>query len=209
MSNLNPSDSRKKTRYLVQLAMWTALTLLLAFVPNIGYIPIGPFYVTIVHLPVIIGAIMLGPLAGAFLGFVMGITSVIQATMLVPVTAFMFSPFVPFGNGWSLVVAILPRVFIGLAAAYIFKFIKRKDKHGYIAALAAGIAGSLTNTILVLGLGALFFTGKFASTNGIPVEGIFMFILGTIAVNGVIEAVVAAVSSTAISKALFAAMKRI
>lgn len=209
MSNLNPSDSRQKTRYLVQLAMWTALTLLLAFIPNIGYIPIGPFTVTIVHLPVIIGAIMLGPLAGAFLGFVMGITSVIQATMIVPITAFMFSPFVPFGNGWSLVVAILPRIFIGLVAAYLFRLIKRKDKHGYIAALAAGIAGSLTNTILVLGLGALLFTNQFASANGISVEGIFIFILGTIAVNGVIEAVVAAVASTAVSKALFAAMKRI
>lgn len=207
MNSKTLTASQKKTRYLVELAMWIAITLILAFVPNIGYLPIGPFYVTIVHLPVIIGAIMLGPLAGGILGFVMGLTSVIQATLMVPVTAFMFSPFVPFGNGWSLVIAIIPRICIGLSAAYLFKLISIKDKHGYVASLVSGIAGSLVNTILVLGGAYIFFGQQFAEASGVTFDALFGVIMATVTTNGLIEAAVAAVAVTAITKALFIARK--
>ena len=199
----------EKTRYIVQLAMWTALTLILAFVPFLGYITIGPFSITTVHIPVIIGAVMLGPAAGAFLGLVFGITSIIQATLQMPVTAFMFSPFVPFGNFCSVIIAIVPRVLVGVAAAYIYKFIKIKDKKGYIATLAAGIAGALTNTILVLGGVYIFFGQQYAAANKVAFSTLFGILLGVVATNGIVEAVVAAVVVTAVTKALFAVYKRI
>ena len=189
--------------------MWTALTLILALVPNLGYIPLGPFNITTVHLPVIIGAVMLGPGAGAFLGLVFGITSIIHATVTMPITAFMFSPFVPFGNFYSVIVAIVPRVLVGAVAAYLYRLIKIKDKRGYFASLAAGIAGSLTNTVLVLGGAYVFFGRQYAASNSIPFDGLFAFLLGVVASNGIVEAVVAAVVVTAVTKALFAAKKRL
>lgn len=208
MNSKSLTATQKKTRYLVQLAMWTALTLVLGIVPNLGYLPIPPFNPTIVHIPVIIGAIMLGPAAGAFLGFVMGVTSIIQATMIVPITGFMFSPFLPLGNGWSAVIAIVPRVCIGLVAAYIYKAIKIRDKRGYVASLIAGAAGSFINTILVLGGGYIFFGQQYSSKTGIAFNTLLTIILTTVATNGVIEAIIAAVAAAAITKALTAAMKR-
>lgn len=209
MSKSINATQAAKTRYLVQLAMWTALTLILAFVPNLGYIPIGPFNVTTVHIPVIIGAVILGPEAGAFLGLVFGLTSMIHATLSMPITAFMFSPFVPFGNFWSVVVAIVPRVLVGVVAAYLYRFIKIKDKKGYIASLAAGIAGSMTNTILVLSGAYVFFGQQYANANGIPFKDLLAVLLGVVATNGILEAVVAAIIVTATVKAITAAMKRV
>ena len=60
----------KKTVSMVQLALFTAIIILLAFVPGLGFIPIGVIKATTIHIPVIIGAILMGPKAGAFLGFV-------------------------------------------------------------------------------------------------------------------------------------------
>lgn len=210
MSNIKGNGLRnEKTRWLVQLAMWTALTLILAFVPFLGYITIGPFSITTVHIPVIIGAVMLGPVAGAFLGLVFGITSIIQATIQMPITAFMFSPFVPFGNFNSVIVAIVPRVLVGIFAAYIYKFIKIKDKKGYIASLTAGIVGALTNTVFVLSGVYVFFGQQYAASSKIPFSALFGVLLGVVATNGVVEAIVAAVVVTAVTKALFATYKRI
>lgn len=199
-----------KTRYLVQLSMWTAITLILAFVPNLGYIPLGPFHhMTTVHIPVIIGAILLGPGAGAFLGFIFGLTSLIQATLQMPLTAFLYSPFVPFGNFWSAVIAIVPRVCIGIVAAYVYRLIKIKDKKGYVASLVAGVAGSLTNAILVLSGAYIFFGERYATVTGVPFKDLLFALLGVVATNGVIEAVAAAVLVTAVVKAITAAMKRL
>ena len=208
MNNSVNGIRNEKTRKLVQISIWTALTLLLAFVPNLGYIAIGPFSITTVHIPVIIGAILMGPAAGAFLGLVFGITSVINATFQMPVTAFLFSPFVPLGNFYSLIIAIVPRVLIGVFAAYVYRFIKLKDKRGYIAALVAGIVGSLTNTVFVIGGAYIFFGHQYAAMKEIPFDNLLYILLSAVALNSILEAVAAAVISTAVSKALLAAGAR-
>ena len=206
----NPQGIRNdKTRRLVMLALWAALTVILAFVPNLGYIYIGIFTITTVHIPVIIGAILLGPLDGAILGFIFGLTSVIHATFQPPATAFLFSPFVPFGNFNSLIIAIVPRVLVGVVAAYLFRFIRIKDKKGYIASLVAAIVSSLTNSVFVLGLAFLLFGKQFAAVNQKTLSGLFDVILFTIATSGVAEAITAAIVVTAAVKAITAAMKRI
>ncbi|CDZ23999.1 hypothetical protein CCDG5_0874 [[Clostridium] cellulosi] len=208
MNNTTASGIRnQKVQKMVQLSMWTAITIILAFVPYLGYISIGPFSITTVHIPVIIGAIMLGPAAGAFLGFVFGLTSVIQATLQVPITAFIFSPFVPLGNFKSLIVAFVPRILVGVFAGYVYLLIKKKDKRGYLAALVAGIVGSLTNTILVLGGAYIFFGTEYANATNIPYKSLIWVILSVVGTNGVVEAIAAAITATAIAKALFALKK--
>lgn len=202
-----PGAQREKTLRLVQLALWTALTLILAFVPNIGYLPIPPFNPTTVHIPVIIGAILLGPGAGAFLGAVFGVSSVIQATLIVPPTGFMFSPFVPFGNGWSLVIAIVPRICVGLVAAYLYRFLVRFERRGFAASFVAALGASLTNTILVLGGVYLFFGPLYAKTAGLAFGALFKVLLGVVATNGIVEALVAAVAAMAVTRAVVAAVK--
>ena len=62
----------EKTKKMVLTAMFTAIIIAMAFVPYMGYIPLGFMNATIIHIPVIIGAIILGPKTGAFLGGVCG-----------------------------------------------------------------------------------------------------------------------------------------
>ncbi len=74
----------------------------------------------------------MGPTAGAFLGFVFGCTSVIGATMTPGITSFVFSPFITVGgisgNFFSLVIALVPRILLGVIAGYVFKFAKKYAK---------------------------------------------------------------------------------
>lgn len=207
-ANISRGVRNEKNRRLVQLSMWTAIILVLGLVPNLGFIMIGPFPVTIIHIPVIIGAVMLGPGAGAFLGLIFGITSVLQATFILMPTSFMFSPFVPFGKPESLIVAIVPRILIGVFAALIYRLIRMKDRRGYAASLAAGLVGALTNTVFVLSGVYIFFGQHYASVNKIPFAGLLGVLMGVVATNGVVEAVIAAVVVTAVTKALFAVMRR-
>ena len=113
--------NQHKTKSLVQLALFTALILLLAFVPYIGYIkiPILAIQATTIHIPVIVGSILLGPKRGAFLGFVFGLTSLINNTTQPGLTSFCFSPFIQVGDGLggsplALVVCFVPRIACGI-----------------------------------------------------------------------------------------------
>ena len=62
------TTSMSKTKGLVQMAIFAALIVVLAFTPFIGYIPLGFTRATIIHIPVIMGSLMLGPKKGAALG---------------------------------------------------------------------------------------------------------------------------------------------
>jgi len=215
MSNLiNGSARLNKTYRLTMLAMFTAITLILAFVPNLGYITFIPtFSPTTMHIPVIVCAILMGPTDGAIIGFVFGITSVIQATFtqINP----LFSPFVPFGSYKSAIIAIVPRILIGVFAAYTYRFIAKFDKTKFFACLSAAIIGSLTNTVLVLSGMFIFYkdyVATFASYYKVMAKNntdITLKILGIIfTTNGIAEAIVAAILVTAIARALMVAMKK-
>ncbi len=83
----------RTTKELVQLSLFVAIIVLMAVVPFLGYIPLGFTRATIIHIPVIIGSIILGPKYGAFLGFIFGLTSLVNNTFNPTVTSFVFTPF--------------------------------------------------------------------------------------------------------------------
>ena len=205
-----------KTKELVLMAMFTAIIIAMAFVPYFGYIPLGFMNATIIHIPVIIGAIVLGPKKGAFLGGVFGLTSMINNTFNPNLTSFVFSPFYSVGdvhgNFASIIVCMVPRILIGVVAYYVYKgmlklFAKFKAKS--IAALAvAGVAGSLTNTLLVMNGIYFLFGSSYAAAKGIAFEALYGVILGVIGTQGVPEAIVAAVLVMGIGKALLVAVKK-
>ena len=80
----------KKTQYMTSMALFLAIEIILVVTP-LGYIPIGPLNATTMHIPVIIAGIVLGKKAGAELGFVFGLTSLIKATIQPGITSFCFS----------------------------------------------------------------------------------------------------------------------
>ena len=85
--------SNKKTFQMVLTALFTAIIIIMAFVPYLGYINLVVIKATLIHVPVIIGSIILGPKKGAFLGSVFGATSLINNTFNTSLLSFAFSPF--------------------------------------------------------------------------------------------------------------------
>ena len=101
-----------RTRDLVQLALFAALIIIMAFTPFIGYIPLGFTRATIIHIPVILGSLLLGPKKGAILGALFGLTSLINNTINPTITSFVFTPFYSGGNLLSLVICFVPRILV-------------------------------------------------------------------------------------------------
>lgn len=195
---------------MVQVAMFAALIFILAFTPLIGYIPLGFTRATIIHIPVIIGSILLGPKKGAFLGGVFGLTSFINNTMNPTPTSFVFTPFYSLGeiHGGigSVIICFVPRILVGVLPFFVFHGlykVLKQTKQGQIVALgAAGLVGSLTNTILVMGLIFVFFREAYASANGIATNAVFGFIMTIVGMNGVPEAIVAAIIVALVGRVL-------
>lgn len=202
---------RKKTLYLTQLALLIAVELVLSFTP-LGFIPLPTMKATTLHIPVMLGAILLGPTAGGILGGVMGIGSVINNTITPGVTSFVFSPFYSVGefhgNLWSLVVAILPRVLIGVVAGWLYRALTHKNKKSVVALAVTGLAGSMTNTVGVMGLIYLLFGRNYAAATGKPYELLFGAIMLVVGTNGVVEAIVAAILVSLIAKPLLMLRER-
>lgn len=120
----------EKTYELVLTALFTAIIVIMAFTP-LGYIPLVVINATIIHIPVILGALFLGPKKGAFLGFVFGFTSLINNTFkAATASAFVFSPVlaaniagVP-GIFKSLYICFVPRILVGVIPYFIYILIR-------------------------------------------------------------------------------------
>lgn len=198
---------KKKNDVLVlsQMALMIALMLVLSFTP-LGYIPLGVITPTTMHIPVIIGACLLGPKMGGILGGVFGITSLLKSTFQPTLMSFAFSPFYSVGgisgNGWSVLVAIVPRVFIGIVAGFLFRFLQRTKLPDTISLAITGLVGSLVNTIGVMGLIYKLFGTQFAAAQGIGMDALFAAISAIVIGSGIPEALVAAVLTAAVGKAL-------
>ena len=194
----------KKTQYMTTMALFLAIEIILVVTP-LGYIPIGPLNAKTMHIPVIMAGIMLGKKAGAELGFVFGLTSLIKATIQPGVTSFCFSPFVTIGtmsgNYKSLLIAFIPRILLGYLAGLTFEILKKKN-HENIGVVVGALVGALTNTVLVLGGIYVFFGEAYAHAVGVSYSTLVTVLLGVVTTNGIIEAILGAVVALAAYKAL-------
>ena len=199
-----------KYRDLVLLALFAAIVLVLGFTP-LGFIPLVVIKATIVHIPVIIGSIVLGPKKGAILGALFGICSLITNTVSPALTSFVFTPFYPLpgqehGSWLSLIICFVPRILVGIVPYFVYagllKLMKHNSKAEFVSLAVAGVCGSMVNTILVMGLIGLMFGDSYAAANNIASDallGTIMFVVGT---NGVAEAVIAGIITCVIAKVL-------
>lgn len=204
------SNSNSKFKGMTQTALFAALIILMAFTPFLGYIPLGFTRATIIHIPVILASLMLGPKKGAFLGGVFGMTSFINNTINPTVTSFVFTPFYNLagfeGGVGSLITCFIPRILIGVVPYYVYRLlmkVSKNKKSNNLAALAlAGVSGALTNTLLVMNLIFLFFRNQYAEANNVAAGGVYKFILSVISINGIPEAIVAGILIAALGKVL-------
>lgn len=199
-----------KTKGMTMTALFAALIILMAFTPFLGYIPLGFTRATTIHIPVILGALLLGPKKGAILGFVFGLTSFINNTFISPnPTSFVFTPFYSLGEYsggvGSLIICFVPRILIGIVPYYVYRGIckvtKKENGSSNIALACAGVSGALTNTLLVMNMIFLFFGKSYLAANSASVKG-YAFILSIIGTNGVPEAIVAGILTCLIGRIL-------
>lgn len=198
----------KNTKNFTLTAMFLAIMILLAVTP-LGFIPIGPINATTMHTPVIVASIILGPRLGAFLGGTFGLISLIRSTFIPTPLSFVFSPFIPVigtdqGSWKALIIALIPRILIGVVPYFVYKGIQRltKNKVSPLSLFLAGIAGSLTNTILVMNLIYFLFQQDYAQVLGTNINAVYSAVLAVIFTSGVPEAIVAGLVTAAVSTVL-------
>jgi len=107
-----------KTRKIAIAGIMGALCIVMALTP-IGYIPIGPTKATIIHIPVIVAAILEGPLVGAIVGLIFGLSSILNALLFPTVTSYVFL---------NPLVSVVPRILVGLVAYLVFALFKKMKK---------------------------------------------------------------------------------
>ena len=200
----------RKTFNMVTTGLFIAIIAVMTFIPNVGYINLIVIKATLLHVPVIVGSIVLGPKNGAVLGATFGLTSLINNTINPSLLSFAFSPFYSLGgvggNGWSVVIAIVPRILVGIVPYYVYigimKLLKQKKGSRFLAIPVAAVVGTMTNTLLVMNLIYLCFKEELAAAKEVAIEAVYDVILGIIAANGLPECIVAVVIGTAVSMAL-------
>jgi uncharacterized membrane protein len=152
-----------RTRKIVIAGIMGAIAIFLG-VTRWGFIPwFGGVSLTIMHVPVIIGAILEGPVVGAVIGLIFGVFSMIQAAVAPngPTDTWFTNP----------LLSILPRLFIGPLAWLAWRALK---KFPVVGLVVSGITGSLVNTVLVLGMIGVLGYAPFVAvlplviTNGLP-----------------------------------------
>lgn len=201
----------KKTQYMSFMALFLAIQVVLVVTP-LGYLAIGPLSLTTMHIPVIIAAILFGKKAGAQLGFVFGLTSVINATLRPGITSFVFSPFITVGtmsgNWTSLLIAFIPRILLGFLAGWMFEILQKKKVNDHVSVVAGALTGAITNTVLVLVGIYVFFGAPYAQAVGISYTALVGVLLGVVSTNGIAEAILGALSALLVCNALKPFMKK-
>ena len=169
------AQQHRQVQSLAVLAMFTAILFLLTFTP-IGMIDLPIIKATVLHVPVIIGALLLGPKKGAFLGGMFGLASLLKNTLVPNLSSFAFSPLIPVpgldrGSPWALVVCFVPRILVGVTPWLVYTLLQALSRRRGSVLQAGSMAlsavvGAFTNTALVMGLIALLFRDAYAGHRG-------------------------------------------
>ena len=202
-------NNRKDTRWLVMVGLFSAIIIVLANTP-LGMIQLPIIKATTVHIPVIIGACLLGPLAGAILGGVFGVCSMISNTMAPTLLSFAFSPFLAAdiaGVFKAIWISVGCRIMIGVVAGWVFILLKKFKVNSWIALPVTGFIGSMTNTVLVMGSIYVLLAQQYAEAKNVAVTAVWGLVMGTVTASGIPEAIAAAILVGAIGKALLAVTK--
>ena len=179
---------KKDTRWLASVALMMAAVILLANTP-LGMIQLPVVKATTVHIPVILGAILLGPMAGSILGGTFGICSMISNTMAPTLLSFAFSPFMSMtgipGAVKAVWISVGCRILIGFFAGW-FWILLSKFRINRTAALAVtGFMGSMVNTVAVMGSIYKLLALQYAQVKNVAVDAVWGLIMATITASGI------------------------
>ena len=199
------------TRWMVSVALMAAIVIVLANTP-LGMIQLPIIKATTVHIPVILGAILLGPGAGAILGAVFGICSLVSNTMAPTLLSFAFSPFlsttgIP-GALKAIWISVGCRILIGVAAGWLWVLFTKIKLNQFIALPIVGFVGSMVNTVTVMGSIYFLFAQQYAEAKEVALTAVFGLVMGTVTASGIAEAIAAAILVLALGKVLVVVFRK-
>lgn len=196
---------RCNIRWIVGIGLMSTIIILLSCTP-LGLIQLPVIKITTVHVPVIIGAIFLGPLGGSILGFVFGICSMINNTIFPTLLSFAFSPFLSttgiIGGIKAIWISVGCRIFIGFIAGWLWIFLKKIKMNKNISFMVVGFIGSMVNTIMVMGSIYFLLAKQYAEAKQVGVSSVYGLIMGVVTGAGIAEAIFSMIMVTLIGKAL-------
>ena len=189
--------NQKKLQDLTLTAVLAGIVILMSFTP-LGYLKVGFVSITFLTIPVAIGAMVVGPSAGLFLGTLFGVTSLIQAIMGDPFGQFLLGVN-PFLTGC---LCISPRALMGFLAGVLFKlYVKWIKGEKVFPMIAGGATASLLNTIFFVG-GFIGFYLIYRNHPDFGSYSVWGIILSVLTLNVLIELGTGIVVSAAVSRAL-------
>lgn len=183
----------------VVLGLLTAIMLVMSWTP-LGYLNIGLLAITLNVIPLAVAAITLGPVGGAVIGAVFGLTSFLQCigvggTSAMGQILFGISPFLAF------VQRFVPRVLDGFLVGVIFNLLKNKAGTR-VSSYIAGFFAAFLNTALFMTLLVVLFGNTEYVQNLIAGRNIIVFICAFVGINAIFEMVACTVISGAVGSAL-------
>ncbi len=196
-----------------RLQTWVRLALLVAIqiamrLLGLGKVPIGPLNMSFLTLPIAVGAICLGPVAGMTLGFVFGAFSLYDA---ISGTGGMTSAFFAYSPVHTVILTVGMRMLMGLGCGLVFRLVRRMDRKGIFSYFVGAISAPLLNTLFFMGYIVAVFYGTEIVQELVAIKGAtnpVMFIVLLVGIQGLLEAAVCGALGGIVSKAVDAFLKR-
>lgn len=188
------------TKQLTVLGLMIAVLVLMSYTP-LGYLNIGPLAITFNMIPVVIAAIACGPLGGAVLGAVFGLTSFGQCIGIGGVSAmgatlFSISPVLAF------IQRFVPRFLDGWLLGYLFRWLRKATKNTTLAGYITGFLSAFLNTVFFMVALVVLFGNTDYVKNLIGGRNIIVFICAFVGINAICEMISATILTGVISVAL-------
>lgn len=194
-------------RYLTELALLIALQFVMRMI-GLGRVPVGPLYMSFLTVPIAVGAILLGPVAGAVLGAVFGALSFYDAVTGVSVMTGAFFQVDPLN---TFILCVGTRVLVGVCAGLLFRFIHFIDRKELVCYWIGALATPVLNTVFFMGYIVMVFYQTDFVQGLVEAKGAanpLMFVILLVGIQGLIEAVVCAAVGGAVTKGVAIALGR-
>ena len=195
-ANVNPKVGR-----LARMALLVAIIILLTFTP-LCYITLPFIAATTIQMPVIIGAMMMGPMAGLALGIAFGLSALCKVLMM-PGADPVATAILSYNFFLYAVIAIVPRGLMGWLSGLLFAGLnKTLPNQRLISYGITGFVGSMLNTIFYLGSLWLMASGIVAEVYSMDISGVGAMVMTVAATAGIPEAIVSCMIVAAVCRAL-------
>lgn len=197
--SIQKQNKRVDIRYLCEVALLVAIELVMKLM-GLGSVPVGPLYMSFLTVPIAVGAILLGPMAGTILGAVFGAVSFKDAITGVSAMTGVFFQISPLH---TLILCVGMRMLMGCCTGWLFRAFHTIDRHEGICYVLGALAAPLLNTLFFMGYIVLVFYQSDYIQNLVTTLGAanpFAFVLLLVGIQGLIEAIVCAVVGGAVAK---------